>query len=236
MRYYSEKINNNLIDRLISKVLSGIANILENYSFLFTEEEIKKLMNSAGILSNTKNESVERKISIVGVVEESLKPYAFRCFAYEKEHGGSFISWLKDDNLKEDLTIVSSTFSSDNDITFCDSKVGIKYDVPIDGFIAACEKDAATLVETSDRKSIYTVGEIGNKVINSYNFATPIITPGQVFDSSNNSYMSKHNEMILDAKSIRPVSVICLDDSCIEIAKSISEKYGIPMEEVGKRK
>lgn len=236
MRYFSENINNNYIGKVIRKVMYGINSILENYPFLFNEEELNRLISSCDILSGVQSESVERQINVVSVIEEALKPYAFRCFAYEKEHGSSFVSWLKDDNLKEDLTIVSSTFSNSNDITFCDSKVGIKYDVPIDGFIAACEKDAATLVETSDRRSIYTVGEVGTKVINSYNFATPIISPKQVFDSSNNEYISKHNEMILDAKSIKPIGVICLDDSCIAIAKSISEKYGIPIEETAKRK
>lgn len=234
MRYFNENTNNNYISKLISKVLLGITSILENYSFLFNEEELKKLVNSVDTLTNIQNESVERQIAIVSLIEEELKSYAYRCFSYEKD--SSFISWLKDDNLKDNPTIISSTFSNTTDITFCDSKVGIKYDVPIEGFIAACEKDAATLVEILDKRSIYTVGEIGNKVINSYNFATPIITPKQVFDSSNNDYMSKHNEMILDAKRIRPVSVICLDDSCIEIAKSVSEKYGIPIEKTGKRK
>lgn len=236
MRYFNENINNNYISKIISRVLIGISSILENYSFLFDEDELRRLIECNGILSTTQSESIEKQIEILSAIEEELKPYSFRCFVYEKEKGGSFVSWLKDDNLKDDLTIVSSTFSSDNATTFCDSKVGIKYDVPIEGFIAACEKDAATLVEAPNRKSIYTIGEMGNRVINSYNFATPIITPIQVFDSSSNDYMSKHNEIILDAKKIRPVSVICLDNSCINIAKSISEKYGIPIEELGKTK
>ena len=234
MRYFNENTNNNYISKLISKVLSGITSILENYSFLFSDEELKKLIDSNNTLTNIQNESLERQITIVSLIEEELKEYAYRCFSYEKD--SSFISWLKDDNLKDDLTVISSTFSNTTDTTFCDSKVGIKYDVPIEGFIAACEKDAATLVETSDRRSIYTVGEIGNKVINSYNFATPIITPKQVFDSSNNDYMSKHNEIILDAKSIRPISIVCLDNSCIDIAKSISERYNIPIENLNKTK
>ncbi len=234
MRYFNKNTNNNYISKLISKVLSGITSILENYSFLFNEEELKKLVNSSNTLTNVKNESIERQIAIVSLIEEELKEYAYRCFSYEKD--SNFISWLKDDNLKDNLTIISSTFSNATDITFCDSKVGIKYDVPIEGFIAACEKDAATLVETPDRRSIYTIGEIGNKVINSYNFATPIITPKQVFDTSNNEYMSKHNEIILDAKSIRPISIVCLDNSCIDIAKSISERYNIPIENLNKTK
>lgn len=234
MRYLNKNINNNYISKIIEKVLSGITSIINDYSFLFNELELKKLIDSSNILSNIKNESIERQIAMVSFIEEEIKPYAFRCFSYEKN--GSFISWLKDDNLKDNLTIVSSTFSSEMNTTFCDSKIGIKYDVPIDGFIAACEKDAATLVETSDKKSIYTIGETNGKVINSYNLATPIITPKQVFDSSNNSYMSKHNEIILNPKFIKPISVICLDNSCMDIAKSISEKYGIPIENLSKTK
>ncbi|MBQ1812730.1 MAG: hypothetical protein II119_02135 [Bacilli bacterium] len=48
--------------------------------------------------------------------------------------------------------------------------------------------------------------------------------------------MSKHNEIILDAKSIRPISIVCLDNSCIDIAKSISERYNIPIENLNKTK
>ena len=87
------------------------------------------------------------------------------------------------------------------------------------------------MIETADKQSIYTIGKTAEgKVINSYNFATPIITPKQVFDKSDNTYMSKHNEIILDSRYIKPKSVIYTDENDIEIVKQISQRFNIPIE------
>ena len=73
--------------------------------------------------------------------------------------------------------------------------------------------------------------ELGNdKVVNSYNLATPIITPKQATSESENTYQSKHNEIILDARYVIPIKIICIDDRFIDLAKSISEENNIPFD------
>ena len=193
------------------------------------------IISCKDILENIDNLELERQVSIISDIENQLKPYVFRSFSYEEERGNSFISWLKRGNPKEGLKVISSTFGT-TDTTFCDSMIGIKYSVPQNGFIAACEKDAATIIEPSFKASIYTVKELeGDMVINSYNFATPIITPMQLFNYDENTYMSKHNEIILDPKVIKPIAIVCLDDSYSEMALRLSNQYGVSVEEKNKK-
>ena len=66
------------------------------------------------------------------------------------------------------------------------------------------------------------------RVVNSYNLSTPIITPKQTIDSKNNNYKSKHNEIILDAKFATPLEIVCIDDNYIDLAIELSNKYNIP--------
>lgn len=166
--------------------------------------------------------------------EDYLKPFVFRCWDFEtkkEENKSEFISWFKTDTLKDMPSVLSATFSSDVNNTFCQARYGIRYEVFIDGFLGACNKDAATLVENQSKVSIYTIGITeDNKVINSYNFATPIITPVQVFAQDSNSYRSKHNEVILDARYVKPISVVYMDDHDLEMVNLISKKYNIPIE------
>lgn len=221
MRKISEDTNINAINKLVEKIKFGIESALINYSFLFNENEFLKLKGCYEIL-NTGN------YNLISYIEELLKPIIYKCWEYEYINGSNYISWLKDDNIK-DRSLIFATFSKDMSDSFCDSKIGIKYEITEDGFIGACEKDGATIIE--DKKdSIYTIGYIDGKTINSYNFSTPIITPKQVFDKSNNKYMSKHNEIVINSKFAKPIGIICLSSTYNEMANNLSEYYNVPIE------
>ena len=221
MRYYNKNVNNKLITKLIQKIIEGLESTLIDYSFLYNEKELKEILNCREKLQN------DSSIENVSMIEEKLKPLIFRTWKYEAENGNNFIRWLKDGKYKKSMNIISCTFG--DNYTFCDSSIGIKYDVTSDGFIAACEKDAATIKEDESKASIYTLTKLKDgRVVNSYNFATPIITPKQIFSYKDNEYLSKHNEIILDSQYIIPIEVICLDDIYKEEAKKLSEELGIP--------
>ena len=214
---------NIMLNRLANKIFQGIDSMINDYGFLFDKKEIDLFNSYKNILfSNVSHENITK-------IENELKKYAFRTWKYEFENGNKYISWLKDNiyNLKN--PVIFSTFGDVE--SFCKSVIGIEYDVNFDAFIGACEKDAATMVEGSDRKSIYTIMELdNNRVVNSYNLATPIITPKQATSFTDNTYQSKHNEILLDARYAVPIRIICIDDRFIDIAKNISEEYNIPFD------
>lgn len=225
MRYNNEDINNSRnISKIVKNILDGIESILFDYHFLFNEDELK-------VIIDTKKELIyEDDIERISNIESKLKTFAFRTWQYEVEQGNSFIAWLKDGNIKSNKEIISTTFGT-TEFPFCDSQLGIKYSVDMNAFIAACPKDAATVIEPSDKKSAFTIDELpNNKVVNSYNFATPIITPKQVLDQSNNDYKTKYNEIILDGRYAKPIGIVCLNDVYSDIANLISSEYGIPVE------
>ena len=227
MRCNNEDINNNKnLSKLVKNILEGVESILFDYHFLFNEDELK-------IIVDTRKElEYEDDIERISNIENKLKEYAFRTWQYEVEQGNSFIAWLKDGNIRANKEVVSATFGT-TEYPFCGSELGIKYKVDMNAFIAACPKDAATVIESSDKKSAFTIEELPNdRVINSYNFATPIMTPKQVLDQSNNDYKTKYNEIILDGRYAKPIGIVCLNDVYSDIANLISSEYGIPVDTI----
>lgn len=222
MRYYNKNINSDIvIQKLSKKIIDGITSTLTDYAFLYTEEELKK------IISYRNDLEIIKDLEPISYIEDTLKPLIFRTWDYENSKGNDFIHWLKKDKFNKNKKAISSTFG--NTDSFCDSVIGVRYAVNLDSFLGACEKDAATLIESSDKKSIYTIGELPNgEVINSYNLATPIITPKQVFSNNKNDYMSKHNEIILDGRYAIPTEIICINDDYNNVANEISIESGIP--------
>jgi len=177
------------------------------------------------------NNNCKEEINKVLEKEIILKPFAFRCWKYEVERGYQFVSWFKNDLLGEMPPVISTTFYKEGEETFCQSRYGIVYEVTMDGFLGACNKDAATLIEKEKETSIFTIGKIGDeKIINSYNLATLIVTPTQVLNKETNNYKSKHNEIIVDARYSKPISIICMNENDLEMVSKISQKYNIPID------
>lgn len=231
-----DNVNEQKVIELLQNIKSGIICMLNNYMFLYNDNEVNILKNSL-LLVNEQLNRIEngnyifKDVYSVLLCEDYLKPLVFKCWNFENKNGCQYISWFKNDFLGDIPPVISATFSSSNEDSFCNSRYGINYEVFIDGFLGACNKDAATLIEDSSRNSIYTIGKTADgKVINSYNLATPIITPHQVFDKSSNDYKSKHNEIVLDSRFIKPVSVIYTNDDDLEMVYLISSKYKIPID------
>lgn len=234
-----ENASRQKIMELLQNIALGISSMVHDYIFLFSDEEVSLLKNTLMKLNEEINQIKNGTINLESIYslllcEDYLKPLVFRCWNFEKNNNYRFISWFKNDFIGEMPSVISATFSCNNDDTFCNSRYGISYEVFINGFLGACNKDAATLIEDKSKRSIYTIGETGDdRVINSYNLATPIITPLQTFDKSANCYKSKHNEIILDSRFIKPTSVVYFDDNDLEIVNFISEKYNLPIRFIG---
>lgn len=225
-----------IIVKLLTNINLGIKSMIYDYTKLYTTDEINLFNNIHKLINNhiekiLNNNYTNEEIYEILKYEDYLKPYIFRCWNYEYKNGYMYISWFKEDKLNDPPQVVSSTFSYDINDTFCESRYGINYEVYIDGFLGACSKDAATLIESPFKTSIYTIGKtLDGNIINSYNLATTIITPIQVLDKNLNTYKSKHNEIILDSKYIKPISIIYTNNNDLDMVNLISSKYNIPIE------
>ena len=218
-----EEINKLVTNILSMKLLNAINCMINDYSFLYNKEELLLLKKAL-----SKIESY-RDIETINTIEEEFKPLVFRTWEYEEEQGNSFVHWLKKDKINNSNPIISTTFG--NVDTFCNSVIGVKYKTDINGFLGACEKDGATIIESNDKQSIYTIKTLEDgRVVNSYNLSTPIYTPKQAMENLNNNYKSKHNEILLDAKYATPIEIICIDDDLIYLADEISKKHNIPFQ------
>ena len=152
-----------------------------------------------------------------------------RSWEKELQEGKELISWFKSDVLGDIPPIVSVTFG--NSEPFCNGKYGICYEIlSPKAFIDANYKDSSTVIESISRKSIYTLREYANMVVNAYNLTTPLITPYQIEKKLQNDYKSEHNEVILDSQYIKPIKVIYTDDIVYDMAEIISQKYHLRIE------
>ena len=215
-----EQANHKKITELLEIIKDGIVSSLTDYSFLYNEQEqsilIKALDDIKKVFTIIKdgNISLEELQKVFGY-EEILKPLIFKSWEFESSRGAEFIYWFKTDNYKSFENAISTTFSNDFTDSFCGANYGIAFDITIDGFLGACNKDAATMMQDEKFLSIYTIGKTNDhQVINSYNLATP-------------TYHSKHNEIILDARFIKPKYVVFLGDDISEFGQSLAEIYHI---------
>lgn len=181
---------------------------MNDYTEILSKEEqetIKKTLKE--LLLNGYDEKFEA--AILKILE--------KVWTIELESGEYFIiSWNKYFNPKENGPITFATLSTKEFLSsFCNMQEGILYKITWDSIIAACPKDGATLIEEEDKESEYTIGRIGDKVINSYNKATRLITPKQLLNSEHNNYPSKHNELILSTEHIKAIGPIDLENQKI---------------------
>src|SRR5574344_1635652 len=106
------------INKLVNKIQLGIISTLNDYKFLFGEEELNILKSALLLIKEYLNTKSDELLKKVLDLEYSLKPLVFRCFEYEKENGSSYISWLKNDKYNPNKGIVSVTFGNVLN-TFC---------------------------------------------------------------------------------------------------------------------
>ncbi len=175
-----------------------INSLIKDYAFLLSEEDrttIDECLDEDGPY-NKKSTLLEPIVAKIWDHELQSDQYAI-------------ISWNKNVNGPNRSLVTFATISQRDDlITFCDAQEGLEYAITYDSILGALAKDAATVIEDISRKNEFTIATINDKVINSYNGATRLITPKQLLDSSNNDYRSKHNELILDSKKICEIGQI----------------------------
>lgn len=148
------------------------------------------------------------------IIEELLSPIVKKVWDFELNSGNYIIvSWNKYASRQKSWPLVFATLSEKNNIvSFCGMTYGIEYAISYDAIIGALPKDGATLIEDASKKNIYTIGVIDDKVINSYNGATKLITPKQLVRETENNYPSKHNELILNVNLIKEIGVFELEE------------------------
>lgn len=226
---------------IILLIIKSINDIIDNYYKLYSEEELKILSKAKEFLDITLSKincvNNEKKIILINKCfdyEEILKPLVFRCWDYELSNGAMLVSWIKTSKIGSTPSIISTTLTKDFKNTFCNSRIGIKYEVLNGGgIIAACYKDGATLISDSDTKTIYSVGQTKDgKTINSYNLSLGVMTPNLILNEQKSNYKSKYNEVILDSRYVVPKSVVYLNENDIDFVNEICSKLNINAEKI----
>lgn len=208
-------------DELLDIFDRTLSEMITYYSDLYTEDELKLFVNYKFKINKMSNISIEE----IRNIENSLKEFVHRIWDFELKNGKKLISWLKNDEyVNKDLTfcnLIDDDFNS-----FCNCGLGIRYNISNNAIIGALYKDGATLLENKE-PGFFTIGKVGEKVINSYNRATPIITPSIVLKDDSNNYFTKYNEVILDSKYIIPFEVLGTSVYENEV-KLLSDKLNVP--------
>lgn len=181
------------------KIKDAINSIITDYGFLTDEIDIE----------NIKNISFSINELPVSDLERLLTPYIKRIWDYELSIGDyHIISWNKNATPPTRKHLTFATISKGNDImSFCNSDNGIEYQITYDAIIGGCVKDGATVIEDKSKKSDFTIYEYDDKVVNSYNLDTKIITPMQLVRGCNSGYKSNHNELVLDSSKIIEIGI-----------------------------
>lgn|SRR5574344_597744 len=179
--------------------------IIMYYDYLFTIEELKKL----------NDENIREYLKVIW--DDTLNGNEYKV-----------ISWFKKDTIGDMPIVVSASLTDMNNIkTFCNSLYGIEYIFPYSAILGGTNGDAATLIEPIERTNEFTIGTIKGKAINSYNRATPIITPIQLLEN-NDSY----NEIVLDSSKLIPKSVVYLDDIVLEEVDHLSAYLNVRINKI----
>ena len=176
------------------KIKEAIDSIINDYEFLNDEIDIENINK---IVSNIDKVPVSD-------LERLLTPYIKRIWDYELENGEyHIISWNKNVVSPTRKHLTFATISKGDDIlSFCNSDNGIEYKITYDAIIGGCIKDGATIIEDKSKESEFTIHKFDDKVVNSYNLDTKIITPMQLIRGCNSGYKSNHNELLLDSSKI----------------------------------
>ena len=181
------------------KIKDAINSIITDYGFLNDEIDIENIKNISFCVNELPVSDLERL----------LTPYIKRIWDYELSIGDyHIISWNKNATPPTRKHLTFATISKGDDImSFCNSDNGIEYQITYDAIIGGCVKDGATVIEDKSKKSDFTIYEYDDKVVNSYNLDTKIITPMRLVRGCNSGYKSNHNELVLDSSKIIEIGI-----------------------------
>jgi len=186
------------------QILDLVKCLLVEYFSLLTEEEVAIVKSFYASIDDS---------NFIINAQNYLLPIVRKVWDVELKSGNYVvISWNKFPDRKRVHDLLFATLSLKDDIiNFCGITTGVQYEINYDSIIGALYKDGATLIEDASKSSEFTIAVLGDKVVNSYNCATKFITPKQLIGERDISYPSKHNELILDAKLVKEIGDISLD-------------------------
>jgi len=238
MREFRVKDNNNQIlmkkgEELVHQFESCIETMLTTYSSQFNKEEEQLLVDSLRQIKTYLNfpfsTMEDRLLNLKNLLslEDLLKPFVLRCWEMDCAKGIQIISWLKDDQYRKKERVISASLKTDyNFNVFCDGIIGISYDVSFSSYLGALFKDAAVIVSNQE-KSLYTLIETEDYIVDSYSMATPLITP---YEITRNIPEGKYCEIVLDARYAVPKNVVYFREEDYDMAESLSKKLGLPIQ------
>ncbi len=218
---------------LVRQFSSCLETMLTVYSSLFSKNEehllveclrnVKSYFNYSFQTVDDKLDSLKKILAL----EDILKPFVLRCWQSDCSKGIQVISWLKDDQYRKKERVISASLKTEDSInTFCEGIIGISYDIDNESYLGALYKDAAVIVSSQER-SIYTLIDAGEYVIDSYSMATPLITP---YEIQKNMPEGKYCEIVLDARYAVPKNVVYFRSEDYDMAENLSKKLGLPIQ------
>ena len=184
--------------------------LINEYSHILTSKEleiVEEIYSYIGKIDIINFELVNKLTNLFSPIVEKVWK--------EELKSGDFVivSWNKYANKSTKDAITFATLSKRNEIiSFCNLTEGIEYEIDYSSIIGCLDKDGATLIEDKTKNGEYTIGTINDKVINSYNGATKLITPKQLVAKTNNEYYTNYNELILYSALIKEIGPYKIDD------------------------
>ncbi len=220
---------------LVHSFILGIKSMLVDYGNLYSKEEIALLKSYLHAFEDYEKErhrltpeEQRLRLNMFFALEDILSELVIRCWENDQEY--RLISWLKDDQYRDDKTTISAIVTPIDDVTpFCQSSLGLEYTMDTSDYIGASPNDAALIVGPYS-PSVYTIGRENGEYLVSYAMATPIITPRQIINNT-----TKYNETILGGSSY-PTRVVYVSDVIYPEAVALGKRLDIPVEYIGKTK
>lgn len=202
----------NLLQEKNYNASSTVYEILNDYCDLISETEKKQL-------SNMYNRE------IIGTNNEIYLKNICKKIWNKQLENNYIISWLKNDEYNQKNEMIFATINNNEQVfPFCDSKIGILYDINYDSILSATPKDGATVLCRGIEESVYTIYKNKDYVINSYNLGNNLVVPSQLYKCDN------YNEIVLLPDLIRPKKIVYLEQYVYEKALKLSNDLNLPLE------
>ncbi len=186
-----------------NQILELCKYLRNEYDYILTNSELEEIIK---IYDNLEKIDII-DFNLINMSTTFLLPIVQRVWEEELNSNEYIvISWNKHANKIQQSPVTFATLSRKNNIiSFCGLTEGTEYEINFSSLIGCLNKDGATLIEDESKRNEFTIASIGNKVINSYNGATKLITPKQLLEQTNNDYHTNYNELILDSALIKEI-------------------------------
>jgi len=200
-----------ILEKRRNQILELCHYLTKEYNYILTNRELQVVEKITNFM---------RKINIIDInlintITDILLPIVERVWEEElKNNTYIVVSWNK---YSTDLPYTPITFATlskkDKVVSFCELKEGTEYEIQYSSIIGCLNKDGATLIEDKTKENEYTIAKINDKVINSYNGATKLITPKQLVSTIGNKYKTNYNELILYSDLIKKIGPYKMEEN-----------------------